>query len=560
MKTSTELNIEALSRENFSGDLLYILETPLTPENIERYAENALEKLVALTDKATRHYQRLPTIDAETRMEIENSAHSYFRLDNMDTILDHIIEKGRQIDALDDTIQRANMVSDVITPPDLRAAMSIVEGSGTFEQASTAPRLKTLLFVLENSFGIDLDNIADVALTKGSVHDSMMRKESYYAVETPRLDRTALICDEIGNATFIFSNSELRKASISIDDLLLLTKDALKELLVQHAGIGERIVYSDQFVADILSAYREIGQKKNVDPDSKDASVSFLIPKAPEGYKSKNYILRNWGIGPKTFEAAREELAEQLGPINIFRFSNNQPGFSPEQLDMLHKHLEEQGYIVEHAPEGVRPAVPLYTEWGVASKTFFDSVEAVMDRLGKIKTYQFGSNKSAGYDTRQQSIILQDLEAKGSILAKPPEGVRSLRTLALLWDVSYNTLRKAVDQLTTDGTLEIKNYKYNGRQAPGFDEKQQETIQSYLREHPPLPMAPEDVSSEKAMTKEWKIDSLSLKRLISNLSNELGDVKPYIFGSSSEALGYEVWQKELIKNAVDTWRKNRGVR
>lgn len=177
---------------DFQSELDSILNNPLTPENIDHYADGALDKIINLTDRVLYGY-KLQTGVITNNAEIEDAAYEHYQLGDINSLLEYISEKDKEIKNLNNIIANAKIVDDVITPPEVVAAMNILGGVGTSEKTTTIPRLKTLIFILENEFNVDPKNEEQFRIMKGILRDNMMRRESYYCVETPTLNRTTLI-------------------------------------------------------------------------------------------------------------------------------------------------------------------------------------------------------------------------------------------------------------------------------------------------------------------------------------------------------------------------------
>ena len=123
----------------------------------------------------------------------------------METILRHLEDKASQFAVIDRVIAQANKSSDVFVPPD-SAPVPQATGSGTgMEKKGKQPKLKNLLVMLKSEFGIDPDDPEAVSIVRGSVNPNMMREEPYYQVTVPGIDKVILVCQEYGNATFVFN-------------------------------------------------------------------------------------------------------------------------------------------------------------------------------------------------------------------------------------------------------------------------------------------------------------------------------------------------------------------
>ncbi len=90
-----------------------------------------------------------------------------------------------------------HQIETVILPPD--SNLVLYTGLEPFEPAELETRLDTFIAFLAKH-GVYAD---DLIATVGPVPEKSLRRASYTHVEIPRLDRTVLLCDQIGEATFV---------------------------------------------------------------------------------------------------------------------------------------------------------------------------------------------------------------------------------------------------------------------------------------------------------------------------------------------------------------------
>jgi len=138
---------------------------------------------------------------------------AYYGIEEINELLDHIAAKAEQLIAIDTAIDQIEATDHVFVPPDKRPGpITSTSETPNRERATRQPRLKTLLFVLANEFGIEPSGEA-MQICRGSVETAMMRQEPYYEVTIPPLERTVLICDAYGNGTFVFDTTRLPNSS-----------------------------------------------------------------------------------------------------------------------------------------------------------------------------------------------------------------------------------------------------------------------------------------------------------------------------------------------------------
>lgn len=118
-------------------------------------------------------------------------------------------------------------IQGVILPPSTDKA-PLVEGSKETEYNDPRfeERLEELFGILQDA-GVFTD---DVIIIEGVIDPGMMRKESYVCVEIPRLERMVLVCNQVGEATFVL------KGNFSVDTLSTLSKEELLDKYPSHVN------------------------------------------------------------------------------------------------------------------------------------------------------------------------------------------------------------------------------------------------------------------------------------------------------------------------------------
>lgn len=179
--------------ENFESNIQEVLSRRLTPETIDSYADTALEDLIVLSDRITTAYRKQPTIGyTEVNKDAEDAAFAYFKLDNLDMTLEHVAEVSDSIRTIDNVIAKARRIDTVIVPTDALSPL-VKAGNGEYSDKKSENRLKSILFVLEHDFEVDIHDPSELKLTAGVEPNDMVRKSGYYMIEVPSLDRTVLV-------------------------------------------------------------------------------------------------------------------------------------------------------------------------------------------------------------------------------------------------------------------------------------------------------------------------------------------------------------------------------
>ena len=252
---SPENKIQENSAEVFRTRLSAILNTAISVENINDYAKNVLDDLVSLTEDVVSHYQQAISFEStQTGDALENAAYTEYGLPNLGNILDMASEKLDQIASINRYITlESSAHPDVITPPDQRV-IDLQGGEKKFEKTELLPRLTTLLYLLETDFNIPKENIR---LVRGSVSSAMVRHEPYYRIDIPELNRLVYLCDEQGNATYVFDQAKLKASGVALDQLDIDTKENRNAIISEFPGIGARLIQTKYWRANIAELLSE---------------------------------------------------------------------------------------------------------------------------------------------------------------------------------------------------------------------------------------------------------------------------------------------------------------
>jgi hypothetical protein len=192
--TAFEADRIPVDEQVYQARIETVLNTPLSPENINTYTQDALEALITVTGEVAQMYDAAPVIRTDLQREHETAAFAYFGLTPIDATLDHIAGVADHLRDLDDIVARIPTIQTVITPPD---EGRIRVGGGDFAlDHSRIPRLKTILFILENEFDIDIQTILDEdRIVEGIVTPDMVRKTPYAAIDATEINKFILVCD-----------------------------------------------------------------------------------------------------------------------------------------------------------------------------------------------------------------------------------------------------------------------------------------------------------------------------------------------------------------------------
>ena len=219
--------------------------SPLTVDNIETFADEALDETVQLTEDVLTEYRKNPNVDPrpttlDTKAE-ENEAFKILELPDIQEILESIIKVKEHIDGLKEYLELGVEKTDtVITPPN-EGAVHIAPGSRNFKEKQLLPRLLTLLYVIEHDFEIPPKN---TTIIEGATTKDMMRKTPYVRVEIPDLNRIVYICDEEGNASYVFDAKKLAEKGLKLDDIDVEDKEDKNALIASQQRVVDGHIHA----------------------------------------------------------------------------------------------------------------------------------------------------------------------------------------------------------------------------------------------------------------------------------------------------------------------------
>ena len=532
-------------------ELRAILERPLSPEVIDDYANTALNGLISVVGDATSNYALQPTIAFKSATETEAAAFRYYNLGDINGILDNVSAKAEELTGLDNLIAQAQNIATVITPPDGHPELNLGVGDGeVYKHRLLIPRLKTLLFILQNEFMVNVHDAAQLTILEGNVSENMMRREGYYLVDVPVLNRKVLICDEEGNASYVLDSNKLREASVDNETLINLSKDALRDYLNANPDSGKRIVYRAGFMTHVVSALYDLSAKPSRVP--KGNPDYYLYPTMPEGARSLTAMRKLLGMSETRIRTSIEALGQALGPVGTYRVRGLlATAYMPEQQEMILAKLNAEGALVPRAPEGVFSISQLAERNGLSVETFQTAIHNLGDTLGPINTYKYGSKVTAGYDTEQQTELLKHLEENGKIAPKAPEGYANLSELTRRFGVNEKTIKSAV-KAVKDSLGSIDTFRFTTHTVPGYSPDQQNIIQAHIEQFwPPASPAPEGILSMNGIAKALNLDGSTIVQAVKDLEEgTVFDTQDYRFKSKT-ARGFRVEQQAIIRNYLN---------
>ncbi len=529
---------------DFKAQIDAITERSLSPENIDTYADDALNDLIDIVSSVVTGYEQDQTIVANTNQEVERQAFMYRGLDanTVEATLDHIADLAADISKLDDFIkQHANNGNVVITPPMLIDQVT-TSGSGSFKERARVPRLKTILLLLERQFAIDLEDSAQIRIVPGKVTSGMMRQIPYNMIDLPTLNRIINVCDEEGNRTFLFDRENLLALGLEVETIAHLEKPELDLLIDNHQGVGCALRYDrTTFVRRIAQLLRRV-DNSHLDDTNADKLLKQSIELAPEGFLSLKKMATEYAdkkIAYATYQKAFEVLRSEMGEINSYRFgSKTAEALSPAQQHQLIKFIESQ-----RPPEGYMSIRHISEEQGISRSKLAKQVEGVRDQLGEVKTYYHRGEPVEIYSPEQQHILLSAFDRDTYV--RIPENYKWVSEIADELQVGRKIVEEAFRDLA-DRIGVIGKYKGDDRRHPSnaLSPEQQEVIRDYFNYKRRL----DSRESIFALSKRSNLGRFILRRVATELESK-GELGRVLYTKSGHPV-YNSAQAERIINTV----------
>jgi biotin operon repressor len=400
---------------------------------------------------------------------------------------------------------------------------------------------------------LDVNNTAELIVTKGTVSKEMMRQEPYYLIDMPTLNRKILVCNEKGNITYVLDSELLDTQNIEPQVLVDMDKSQIDELLKTQPNIGARITHTTKYIPKIeeaLDSIEEYTQKTEggIDDDDniKDESLLNEKPqKAPKGYMSAFQISKEKKISQYTVSKIISELGDELGEVSKARFGTNlTDSYSPKQIEMIRARAEEDGKFTPDTPEGYMSIKQIRKELGIGREKVLRLISELSDELGEVGKARFGKSLTDSYSPKQIEMIRARAEEQGLLEAQAPEGYMNVLNISKELGIARSTVSKLISELG-DELGEVSKARFGTRIFDSYSPEQIEMIRARAEEDGKF-TPPEGYMSIKQIRKELGIGSEKVLRLISELGDELGEVNKSRFGTNLTD-SYSPKQIELIR-------------
>jgi len=463
----------------YQQELDNILSTGLTAENINTYSDDAIDRLADLIDeiKNDSAYKWDFSLNASSKEQEDEMFNQILGID-VSSALDGIAKIGEDIGHLESIIQKQrqnNQDQTVYIPADRLGYTAMVASNGDFTKSPIVPKTKVALFILENDFGVNLDNEDEFQISTGINTESMMRQVSYDIINLPLLNRAIASCDEIGNRTFVFDTGLLAERGFSLDDIKNMTKQEIQDLLAKDTELGASLFYSKNYPAHLAKLIKEpkntLAKQIEDNPDQFGQKKQYLkeAANAPEGWVTvSNYVGKHGGIDIKTL---RKLISDSNLEAKDFKVQNH--GVYPHYKEDDLKKIVGPRLNAEMAPEGWVTIKSFAKSRGGISRTTLGNL--VLKSNIESKEYKTDMGKLYSHYKKDdlEKIYKAFLDSK-----KTPEGWVTIQSFADSHEgISFATLNKLIQK----NNIESRELRVEqGRKAQHYREKDLEKLASSL--------------------------------------------------------------------------------
>lgn len=543
---------EEAATEQFEQKVKAVIQRPLNPENIDEYMDRALEDLVGIANHVTALYDRLPTIKGDNQKATEDNAFEYFNLANLNELLDSVMDNEALLKNINQVIANAPTSDDVYVDA-LSSAMRIVKGEGEAEFHRLLPRLQTLLFLLNKDFGVSFEDNSEFRLSKGGLDPDMFRKESYYMIELPSLERTILVCDEEGNRTYIFDNKALEQKGLNQEELVKAKKRELTELLHAHSELGISIKYSDSWAMQMIEAIKD---PHNPATSTRESHYRPLAQEpAPPEVESINAIGKEAGMDHRVAKRIVQEMAD-VGMLELKRYSfRGQPniGLGPDEKQAFMQFAGEKG--LGPLAKKLVSRESLATELGITSDTVDNAVRDLL-RNGSEAFEGYGTNptdRMAMYLSEQQrQAVIDYVTERGALGERLPDGFKTIQRFAT--ENGYNSehayeMAYEMEINLPDTFGKLGKFKVPKPNVIGLSPVQQAMMKQRFEAMPfyQIPKAAADEESLRSLGRKWGVAQFSMEQAYQAAASSLGDLPERRFGPTP-AKAFDAEKQRILKS------------
>jgi hypothetical protein len=324
--------------------------------------------------------------------------------------------------------------------------------------------------------------------------------------------------------------------SESMPDLNLeitdLDKGAIDQLIKDNPSLGARIIHNAKYITKIEDSLDEIANfdEAAIDENDRIKEVSLLkeVKKVPDGYLSINGMAKEIGLSDRTIRKIIGELGDELGESKHAKYSGKVvTSFSPDQIEKIRVEAESRG-LFNKPLEGYLSARSVAKEIGLSHQIITNIIGELGDELGEVKLASFIGQVVPSFSPEQIEKIRVEAESRG-LFNKPLEGYLSVNGIQEEIGLSHRAIKNIIGELG-DKLGEVKLASYGGQVVPSFSPEQIEKIRVEAESRGLFNKPLEGYLSASRIEKEMGIGYATLKDIIGELADELGEVKLASYG------------------------------
>jgi hypothetical protein len=499
----TEISPDPL-KSQLEREYTNLLTSHIDPSNLYTFFDEAVEKLVGIIKKTTDEYLVLNPDEKSLGKELEDKALKHFGLFSVNETLDAITYKRMAIQGVENDIAlAAGLSNDVFVPPTADSKY-IIEGNGEgMEEKKLIPRLVTLVYILQNDLQLYLSNDQEgISIVRGETSEDMVRKQPYFRVTIPSLDRTVYICDEEGNASFIFSTGKILEKVSSIENIDRTDKATYKEIIEENPKLGIVVRYGPLWREQMVSALtNEFGKEKK--PEKSIIKSDFEAPRVilpqKEGWETATSLMLSEKVKlsvPLIKQYADTFRQEHPEWFEIQMSRNNKPTerYHPDLIKEIEKHFNESE--PQHGWKHSRDLVPVLD---LHQKTVINSAEAY--RKEYPEWFETKRNPIGRLSEYYHPDLIKKLQEQFSKISDAKEGWQTANGIAPEVDTTHKTIKRFVEQYRAEHPEWFEQQRAEMTFAEHYHPELVKLIIEHFNKHP---LRKEGWKSSSTLIKELK--------------------------------------------------------
>ncbi len=457
-------------------EVLKILQLTLTENNVDLYSQQAFANFINIIEaKKTEFVQLRPDTADLSGKELEDLMCAYYGMPDVSTTLDEINKLDHMSHRIDEVLAKSPLSKKILVRAGEKQEAKFPRASSgkEFEKAEITRRTKLLAMVLWQRFGVDPGEKEKFKCAQGLMDTEAMRDVPYFLVEindiapVPDTDdkgeRIVLICNQKGNATFVFNSLILDELATVAQDLAALSKTELNRIITEYPQYSRRIIdRQDHFTGYLADAIAHPHTEKTTtarateQPSNPD---SLIIPAAPEGYLTRSAITAAAGVSTNILIRVLDSLGFKH---QIFHFPTGDTfGYPSEALTKLQELTADDIRMRAEGRElqlqGWRSVHYLAREVVMAGPKTLQKIVTALQQKGKIgtgKMLEFGNDRpTLAFPPEDVQKIIAAYYEKYPAQERMPEGYMTVTRLSERLPIDYRALTVLLKQLESQGVL-----------------------------------------------------------------------------------------------------------